>query len=144
MSSACLAEGVLLESSSGQCVGSMHSCPEWAEEVQSFCHPWRPCRQMAQPQVDEGCTLEWAYTFVWKQKTKLCDHQLLKFRSLLPTVPSSGYGLEMHTIRPHPWPANSENLEMEPRNLCCNKLSRWFWRTLKFAKHCIDILTNPI
>ena len=50
----------------------------------------------------------------------------------------------MHTVRPHPWPANLENLEMEPRNLCCNKLSRWFWRTLKFDNHCIDILTDPI
>lgn len=54
MSSTCLAEGVLLESSSSQCLGSMHSSPKRVEDVQCFCHSWRPCRQMAQPQGARG------------------------------------------------------------------------------------------
>ena len=59
MSSTCLAEGVLLESSSSQCLGSMHLSPKRVEDVQCFCHPWRQCRQMVSHKVDEGCSLAW-------------------------------------------------------------------------------------
>ena len=44
--------------------------------------------------------------------------------------------LETQILGTHLRPTESETVEVGPRNLFCNKLSRWFWCMLKFEQHC--------
>lgn len=95
--------------------------PGWVEEVQCLfhlggcAHGWHNC------QMEEGCPFTQGSV---ETRDKPCIK--LRLQSLFSTASSPGNYLETRILRPHPWSANSGNLEMESRNLCSNKPSRWF------------------
>lgn len=51
------------------------------------------------------------------------------------SITLDGNLLEMQIPRPLTYTCWIRNSAFEPRNLCCNKTSRWFWNKLKFENH---------